>query len=210
VIKSDVTFGNSGDLRLWTERFGDPGDPMVLLIMGTGEPAEPGDLPPPAPQFLRHLAKLGSSPPVTREERIAAGVETWRVLNGTTLFFDADAVRRHVETSYDRARDFQAATHHDPAGRQMTPDRQAPLAGITAPTLVIHGTDDPLLPLAHGQALAALIPGARFRPVPGMGHGFFSPGLPAQIAEMILDHTRPQRSNPLRSAIQNATRAHIS
>jgi pimeloyl-ACP methyl ester carboxylesterase len=102
-------------------------------------------------------------------------VETWRILNGTTLPFDGSAARRHVEDSIARARDFQAATHHDLAGRQMTPDRQAPLSRITAPTLVIHGTDDPLRPLANGQALAALIPGAHVEAIPGMGHSFFSP-----------------------------------
>lgn len=43
-----------------------------------------------------------------------------------------------------------------------------------------------------GAALAALIPGARFQEVPGMGHGFFSPGIPAQIARLILNHTTLQ------------------
>jgi pimeloyl-ACP methyl ester carboxylesterase len=35
---------------------------------------------------------------------------------------------------------------------------------------VLHGTDDPLFPLPHGEALAAEIPGASFLPLPGMGH----------------------------------------
>ena len=157
-----------------------------------GQPPEPGDLPAPAPEFLRHVAAMASSPPTTPEERVAANVETWRILNGTTLPFDADAARRHVEASIARARDFQAATHHDLAGRPMIPERQAPLSCITAPTLVIHGTSDPLLPLPHGQALATLIPGASFEAVPGMGHGFFSPGIPAQVGRLILDHTGTQ------------------
>jgi pimeloyl-ACP methyl ester carboxylesterase len=300
MFKGETAFVNSGGLRLWTERFGDPADPVVLLIMGTsaqaigwpdelvkvlvdggrqvirfdhrdtgqsdcvdfatapytmsdmardalavldghqvtaahiagaslggrigqllavhhpgqvrtltaimtspmgyeagpawaralaGQPPEPGDLPAPAPEFLRHVAAMASSPPATPEERVTANVETWRILNGSTLPFDADAARRHVEASIARARDFQAASHHDPAGRQMTPERQAPLSRVTAPALVIHGTDDPLLPLPHGQALAVLIPGARFEAVPGMGHGFFSRGIPAQVAGLILDHT---------------------
>ena len=44
------------------------------------------------------------------------------------------------------------------------------LAAITAPTLVIHGTEDPVLPLPHGEALAQAIPGARLVAFPGMGH----------------------------------------
>jgi pimeloyl-ACP methyl ester carboxylesterase len=154
-----------------------------------GQPPEPGDLPAPAPEFLRHVAAMASSPSATPRELVTANVETWRILNGTTLPFDADAARRHVEASIARARDFQAASHHDLAGRQMTPERHAPLSRITAPALVIHGTDDPLLPPANGQALAALNPGARFETVTGMGHGFFSPGIPAQVAGLILDHT---------------------
>jgi pimeloyl-ACP methyl ester carboxylesterase len=154
-----------------------------------GQPPEPGDLPAPSPEFFRHVAAMAGSPPATYQERIIANVETWRILNGTALPFDADAARRHVEDSIARARDFQAATQHDLAGRQMISERQAPLSRITAPTLVIHGTSDPLLPLANGQAVAALIPGARFEAVPGMGHGFFSPGIPGQVARLILEHT---------------------
>jgi pimeloyl-ACP methyl ester carboxylesterase len=45
------------------------------------------------------------------------------------------------------------------------------------------------VPLPNGQALAALIPGTRFETVPGVGHGFFSPGIPGRVARLILDHT---------------------
>jgi pimeloyl-ACP methyl ester carboxylesterase len=42
---------------------------------------------------------------------------------------------------------------------------------ITAPTLVLHGTADPLLPYGHGEALSMEIPGARLVPLERMGHG---------------------------------------
>lgn len=155
-----------------------------------GQDPDPGDLPPPSPRFLRHLAERAAMPQTTREEQVTAGIETWRVLNGGALPFDEPAARRVTETSYDRAADFAAAVNHDRAGRRMTPDRLAPLSMITAPTLVIHGTEDPLRPLPHGQALAAQIPRARLETVPGMGHGFFSPGLPRHIGQLILGHTQ--------------------
>lgn len=44
------------------------------------------------------------------------------------------------------------------------------LGQIRVPTLVIHGTADPLLPFAAGEETAAVIPGARLEPVEGMGH----------------------------------------
>lgn len=156
-----------------------------------GQAPDPGDLPPPAPPFLRHLAERAARPPTTREQQVAAAVETWRVLNGDVLPFDEKAAGQFVEASFDRAADFAAAANHDLAGRLVTPDRLAPLSGITAPTLVIHGTADPLRPLPHGQALAAQIPQARLEAVPGMGHGFFSPGLPRHIGESILGNTQP-------------------
>jgi pimeloyl-ACP methyl ester carboxylesterase len=131
---------------------------------------------------------MASSPPATTEERLAADLETWRILNGPVLPFDEPAARAHVELSHRRATDYSAALHHDQAGRAMTPDRQAPLSRVTAPAQVIHGTADPLRPPAHGEALAAQLPAARFHLIPGMGHTFFSPGLSAQIAQLILAH----------------------
>jgi pimeloyl-ACP methyl ester carboxylesterase len=103
--------------------------------------------------------------------------------------FDELAARRFVEASYDRTSDHTAALNHDLAGRQMTDDRLAPLSSIKAPTLIVHGTQDPLRPLPHGQAVAERIPNARLRTIPGMGHTFYSPGLPRRIGEIILQHT---------------------
>lgn len=165
-----------------------------------GREPDPDDLPPPSPRFLHHLAERAAMPQTTREERVTAELDTWRVLNGDALSFDEPAARRFVETSYDRATDFAAAVNHDRAGRQMTTDRLTSLSKITAPVLVIHGTDDPLRPLPHGQALAAQIPHARLEVVPGMGHGFFSPGLPRHVGTLILDHTRSSQSAASRGA----------
>jgi pimeloyl-ACP methyl ester carboxylesterase len=156
-----------------------------------GQPADPDDLPPPTPRFLRHLARRATLPQATREEYVAANLETWRILNGDVLPFDEAAARRFIEASHDRTSDPAAAVNHDRAARQMTADRLVPLAAIIAPTLVVHGTEDPLRPLPHGRALAAQIPNARLHPIPGMGHGFFSPALPRRIAETILDHSAP-------------------
>ena len=154
-----------------------------------GQPAEPEELPGPSPEFLRHAVAMSTSPPTTRAEQVDAAMETWRILNGTALPFDADAARRNVEESMDRARDYRAANNHYLAGQSWPPELDAPLSNVTVPTLVVHGTDDPLLPPEHGRALAAAVPGARFESVQGMGHCFFSPGIAGQIAALILAHT---------------------
>ena len=51
---------------------------------------------------------------------------------------------------------------------QAGPDDLSTLAGV--PTVVVHGTVDPLFPVEHGRALAAAIPGARLLEIAGMGH----------------------------------------
>jgi pimeloyl-ACP methyl ester carboxylesterase len=77
-----------------------------------------------------------------------------------------------------------------------TGDRRPLLQQITAPTLVLHGADDPLVPLAAGIDTAANIPGARLEVVPGMGHDF-PPGLMAQLAERIAEHCRAAPPSPV-------------
>ena len=51
------------------------------------------------------------------------------------------------------------------------------------------GPEDPLFPLPHGEALAALIPGARLLPLEGMGHQFPPQPLWDQVVAAILEHT---------------------
>jgi pimeloyl-ACP methyl ester carboxylesterase len=60
---------------------------------------------------------------------------------------------------------------------------------IEAPTLVLHGTEDPLFPWEHGEALAAEIRGARLLPLEGMGHEFPPRPLWDQVVTAILEHT---------------------
>jgi 3-oxoadipate enol-lactonase len=52
----------------------------------------------------------------------------------------------------------------------MASSRMARLGSLTHPTLVVHGTEDPLVPPANGAALARTIPGARLVELPGCGH----------------------------------------
>jgi pimeloyl-ACP methyl ester carboxylesterase len=70
-----------------------------------------------------------------------------------------------------------------------TGDRRAELQKITAPTLVLHGADDPLVPLAAGRDTAANIPGARLEVIDGMGHDF-PPSLMTKLALRIAEHCR--------------------
>ena len=54
---------------------------------------------------------------------------------------------------------------------------------------VLHGTEDPLFPLAHGKALANAILGARFLPLDGVGHEFPPREVWDQVVDAVLAHT---------------------
>lgn len=59
------------------------------------------------------------------------------------------------------------------------------LKRLNLPTLVIHGTNDEIFPLAHGEKLVALIPNAQFIWLEGVGHGFPIPKMDALITKVI-------------------------
>ena len=80
-----------------------------------------------------------------------------------------------------------------------TGDRRSMLQKITAPTLVLHGADDPLVPLAAGHDTAANIPGAKLEVVEGMGHDF-PPTLLARLALRIAGHCR--RAQPVAQVVE--------
>ena len=66
-------------------------------------------------------------------------------------------------------------------------DTNARLAQLAMPTLVIHGTDDQLLPVQNGRLIASLIPGARLEIFDGVGHLFFWER-PERSAELVREH----------------------
>jgi pimeloyl-ACP methyl ester carboxylesterase len=69
-------------------------------------------------------------------------------------------------------------------------DRRERLKSVTASTLVIHGEDDPLVPVEGGKDTAAAIPGAKLLTIPGMGHDL-PMELVGQIADAIAEVTKP-------------------
>jgi pimeloyl-ACP methyl ester carboxylesterase/heat shock protein HslJ len=124
-----------------------------------------------------------------RDAFIAWQVKTFQVLAGSTYPPDEAILREWAERDFERG--------FDPAGflRQQTAilvDHIAPsaerwnnLPNIKAPTLVIQGTEDPLVPMASSKDLAARIPNAELRAIPGLGH-FIPPALMPEIADAVM------------------------
>jgi pimeloyl-ACP methyl ester carboxylesterase len=103
--------------------------------------------------------------------------------------FDEDGLRTRVGRIVDRSSNIASTmTNHSLISGGGDPLRPR-LGEITAPTLVLHGTEDPLFPLAHGEALAAEIPGARLVPLEGVGHEMPPRQVWDQVVAEILEHT---------------------
>ena len=130
-------------------------------------------------------ARLGRPAGATREERVASSIETSRIIWGDTpqFPFDEELARWRAETSVDRAY-YPEGTARQLLAIRATGDRTAKLRHLDVPTLVIHGSNDPLVQPSGGEATAAAIPGAKHLVIEGMGHGLVRPAF-GQIIEAL-------------------------
>jgi pimeloyl-ACP methyl ester carboxylesterase len=146
-----------------------PGRVLSLVLISTSPAVPDGrDLPPPSAAFteLARSARVDWSDADSAVDYLVAYA---RVLAGEERPFEEAEARDLVRRDAERARDFAALQNHELLEHDDRPRK--PLSSIGAPTLVIHGTADPMFPLAHGRALAGEIPGARLLPLEGAGHG---------------------------------------
>jgi pimeloyl-ACP methyl ester carboxylesterase len=145
-------------------------DRVLSLVLISTSAATPGerDLPPPTSDFARFVrsATVDWSDADSVVDYLVAYT---RVLAGDQRVLEEAAVRDLVRADLERADNFAAGQNHELLADDEK--RREPLSSITAPTLVIHGTADPMFPLAHGKALADEIPGAQLLPLAGAGHG---------------------------------------
>jgi pimeloyl-ACP methyl ester carboxylesterase len=143
------------------------------------------DLPVPTDEFGRFVSNVTVDWSDV-DSVIAYQVDYARLLAGGRRPFDEAAVRDLVRRDLERARDFAAMQNHDVLSHGEAPKK--PVSAIRAPTLVIHGTADPMFPIEHGEALADEIPGARLLALEGAGHGIDRADWET-IAQAILEHT---------------------
>ncbi|CAM3034580.1 Aclacinomycin methylesterase RdmC [Sphingomonas antarctica] len=134
---------------------------------------------------LRMLKRRQHDAP--RATKIAEVMNTLRLIGSPDQGAQVDAERAALAT-----RAVDRSFYPDGARRQLgaiiaSGDRVAALGRITAPTLVIHGTADRLVPPDGGEDTARLILGARLEMIPGMGHDLPGPLVP-RIADLIAEH----------------------
>ncbi|WP_024517252.1 alpha/beta hydrolase [Bradyrhizobium sp. Tv2a-2] len=125
---------------------------------------------PKVPPPTREAAMLLMRPtPRTKEEFFTRFVQTWKLLRVGQFPLDEARDLIRAERIYERG------LHYDGSARQLrailaSGSRKQRLRAVTAPTLVIHGTVDPLVHPFAGTDTAASIPGAKLMMVEGMGH----------------------------------------
>ncbi|MGK5685424.1 alpha/beta fold hydrolase [Actinoplanes sp. URMC 104] len=140
---------------------------------------------PPAYAVTPPAGDPGEPPEWSDRRSAVAGIAAAARRLGGPFTADDPHLRRLAERVFDRTHDMAAAqtNHLLCAGGPPTRDR---LCGITAPTLILHGTLDPLFPPAHARALCAEIPGARLVLLEGVGHEVPPAAVWAQVIGEIL------------------------
>jgi pimeloyl-ACP methyl ester carboxylesterase len=167
---------------------GSPDRVLSLVLMSTTS-ALPGggELPPPTEAFMRFVTTAAVDW-ADLESVVDYLVGYSRVLAGAERPFDETATRAFVRRDRERARNFASLRNHDLLAQDGDEEPHGPLSSISVPTLVIHGSADPMFPLEHGEALAAEIPGASLLTLPGAGHGLDRTDW-RTVAAAILEHT---------------------
>jgi pimeloyl-ACP methyl ester carboxylesterase len=127
------------------------------------------------------------SDPASYADWVVAGMRPY----AGSLGLDEPRIRSIALAIHARSHDVAAANNHWIVVSGDEEESEGPLdvRRITAPTLVLHGADDPLFPLPHGRALADAIPGATLLELPGTGHETPPPETWDVVVPALLQHT---------------------
>jgi pimeloyl-ACP methyl ester carboxylesterase len=155
---------------------------LVSIMSSSGNPRLPG------PSLKLKLRMVKRPQQLDRESLIQHSMQTWRLIGSPAYPAEPAVLRGKVERAFDRA------TYPQGLARQTlailaSGSRVPLLRRIHAPTLIIHGDQDPLVPVAAAHDLARHIPGAQLEIIPGMGHDLPVELLP-HLQRLILRHLK--------------------
>jgi pimeloyl-ACP methyl ester carboxylesterase len=158
---------------------------VASLTLQSTSPGSDG-LPSISPALAASFAHDEVPPDWTDRDSVFRTMLADEIRYGGEIPVDEDRIRRIADRIFDRSFDLSAGANHWSVTSAR--GRRDQLADITAPTLVVHGTRDPLFPIEHGEALAREIPSARLLRVPGLGHQFPPPETWDLLVPAILEH----------------------
>jgi len=149
---------------------------MTTVMSNTGNP----DLPRATDAAMAALTRPRPDALIDREGAIQSRIETDKVIGSPAYPIPEEELRAHAEADLDRS------IHPTGFSRQYaailaTRDRRAELQKLTMPVSVIHGVEDPLVPVEGGRDTAANCPTAELFEIEGMGHNF-----PREVYEQVL------------------------
>ncbi|GAB0120030.1 alpha/beta hydrolase [Acidisoma sp. 7E03] len=152
---------------------------LISIMSSSGNP----DLPSSTPDVMALLLREAPDPRSDETGFIEHGVAFAQRIAGSAHPLDEEAYRRIIRTELRRGY-VPGGFGRQLAAIALSGDRRDRLRKISVPALIVHGTEDPLFPLACGADTAASIPGAEWLPVEGMGHDL-PPSLYAMVADGI-------------------------
>jgi pimeloyl-ACP methyl ester carboxylesterase len=171
-------------------------DQVASLTLVSTRPVAPGpvdpDLPDHVPEVMKQLFGRPEPDWTDRDSVVDSMTRSARLLSGSRGFDEHDA-RAAAGSVFDRAERTAKAQRASHLGSMFgaidcRPRWRERLGRITAPTLVVHGDEDPFFPHGNGVALAAEIPGAALLTLPGVGAGLPRVTWPA-VVDALSRHT---------------------
>lgn len=163
---------------------------ITLTLMSTraigATSADSPELPPPSPELL------DTPEPAEPDWTDRAAVIDYIVAYDKRLSrgeFDEERVRERAGRIVDRSRNIQASMTNHAILADSGASHPPRIDQIGAPTLVIHGTADPLFPYPHAEALHRTIPNAMLLPLEGVGHQIPPPATWDTVIPVLLRHT---------------------
>jgi pimeloyl-ACP methyl ester carboxylesterase len=151
---------------------------LTSIMSTTGDP----DVGTPTSEAMSALMAPPAATRAAYQDAVVHHAHVW----GSPGLFDAERLRETAGRAWDRG--------YNPAGtaRQVlailsSGSRSADLAGLSVPTLVIHGTADTLVQPSGGERTAEVIPDAKLLVVEGMGHDL-PPALWPQMIDAVAGH----------------------
>lgn len=155
---------------------------LISIYSTTGNP----EVPQPKPEIIRLLV---APPPNEHQAFIEHMLVVFRTISGPGFPLDEAWTRKIIGESYDRSF-YPEGTVRQFVAILTQPNRAPALSSIKVPTLVIHGTSDPLVPVEGGRDTAKVIKGAELILIEGMGHDLPHGGAWPRIVEAIDKHTQ--------------------
>lgn len=154
---------------------------LTSIMSSTGDPSLPQATP-------EAMAVLLAPPPKDRDSYFESYKRTWAVLRGPGFPLDEAKDLERAARAWDRGLN-PPGVARQLAAILASGDRTAALASVRVPTLVIHGSADPLVRHQGGVATAKAIQGARLLTIDGMGHALPISMWP-QLIDAIAAHAR--------------------